>query len=117
MGERWTLSPPDSYLGRIVADIFRRKKLEWPRSIVTTISIHMRVDLLASGNFISVLPTYILRARGNGTWLRALDVNLGEAGPMAAITLKKRRPAGALKLFQEASRTVCKTIAASLGKT
>jgi DNA-binding transcriptional LysR family regulator len=117
MGERWTLSPPDSYLGRIVADVFRRKKLELPRSIVTTISIHMRVDLLASGDFISVLPTYILRRQGNSAWLRTLDVDLGEAGPIAAITLKKRGPAGTLKLFQETSRRVCKTIAASLRET
>ncbi|MEH2554109.1 DNA-binding transcriptional LysR family regulator [Bradyrhizobium algeriense] len=116
MGERWTLSPPDSYLGRIVADVFRRKNLELPRSIVTTISIHMRVDLLASGDFISVLPTYILRHQGNGTWLRALDVDLGEGGPIAAITLKKRHPTGALKLFQETSRKVCKAIATSLGE-
>jgi len=117
MGEQWTLSPPDSYLGLIVADIFRRNKLEWPRSIVTAISIHMRVNLLASGNFISVLPTTILRHRGNSAWLRALDVNLNEVGPIAAITLKKRRPAGALKLFQETSRRVSKTIATSLGET
>jgi DNA-binding transcriptional LysR family regulator len=117
MGERWTLSPPDSYLGRIVADIFRRKKLEWPRSIVTTISIHMRVNLLATGDFISVLPTTILRHQGNSAWLRALEVNLGEAGPIASITLKKRRPAGALKLFQETSRRVSKTFAASRGQS
>jgi len=117
MGEQWTLSPPDSYLGRFVADIFHRNKLELPRSIVTAISIHMRVNLLASGNFISVLPTTILRHRGNSAWLRVLDVNLNEAGPIAAITLKKRRPAGALKLFQEASRRVSKTIATSLGPT
>jgi DNA-binding transcriptional LysR family regulator len=116
MGEQWTLSPPDSYLGRFVADIFRRNKLELPRSIVTAISIHMRVNLLASGNFISVLPTTILRHRGNSSWLRVLDVNLKEAGPVAAVTLKKRRPAGALKLFEEASRTVSKTIATSLGE-
>jgi DNA-binding transcriptional LysR family regulator len=117
MGEQWTLSPPDSYLGRTVADLFRRKKLELPRSIVTTISIHMRVNLLASGNFISVLPTTILRHRGNSSWLRALNVDLDEAGPITAITLKKRRPAGALKLFQETSRRVCKTITTSLGQT
>jgi DNA-binding transcriptional LysR family regulator len=117
MGEQWTLSPPDSYLGLVVADIFRRNKLEWPRSIVTAISIHMRVNLLASGNFISVLPTTILRHRGNSAWLRMLDVDLKEAGPIAAIMLKKRRPTGALKLFLEASRKVSKTIATSLGET
>ena len=117
MGEQWTLSPPDSYLGRTVTDMFRRKKLELPHSIVTTISIHMRVNLLASGNFISVMPTTILRHRGNSTWLRVLDVNLGEVGPIAAVTLKKRRPPGTLRLFQETSRRVSKTIATSLGES
>jgi hypothetical protein len=60
-----------------------------------------------------VLPTTILRHRGNSAWLRALDVDLNEAGPIAAITLKKRRPPAALKLFLETSRRVCKTIAGS----
>jgi hypothetical protein len=85
-----------------------------PRSIVTTISIHMRVNLLASADFISVRPTTLLRHPGNSAWLRALEVNLDEtAPPVAATTLKKRRPPGALRLFQEASRSVCKTIAGS----
>jgi hypothetical protein len=46
-----------------------------------------------------------------------LDVDLKEAGPIAAIMLKKRRPAGALKRFLEESRKVSKTIATSLGET
>src|SRR5262245_5610118 len=108
MEERWTLSPPDSFLGRIVVDIFRRKGLELPPTVVTSISIYMRLNLMATGGFLTLLPTTMLQHRSNKAWLRALDVDLGDsAGSIALITVKKRRSAGAVKLFQEASRKVC----------
>jgi DNA-binding transcriptional LysR family regulator len=111
MEERWTLSPPDSFLGRIVVGIFRRKGLELPPTVVTSISIYMRLNLLATGGFLTLLPTTMLQHRSNKAWLRALDVDLGDsAGPIALITVKKRRSAGAVNLFQEASRRVCKDI-------
>ena len=61
MNERWTLSPPDSFLGRIVVDVFRRRKLELPRTVVTTVSLYRRLGRLASGRFLTVLPTTMLR--------------------------------------------------------
>src|SRR6202048_2297384 len=54
MGERWTLSPPDSFSGRIVVDLFRRRKLPLPPTVATTISIYMRLNLLATGGFLTV---------------------------------------------------------------
>src|SRR3979411_2811408 len=112
MGERWTLSPPDSFLGRIVVDLFRRRKLPLPPTVVTTISIYMRLNLLASGDFLTVLPLTMLRHRSNRAWLRALDVDLSDSSsPIAAITLKKRHSGGAVRLFLQASVEVCKGIA------
>ncbi len=112
MSERWTLSPPDSFLGRVVVDLFRHRKLPLPPTVVTTISIHMRLDLLASGRFLTVLPAQMLHYRSNKTWLRALDVDLHDSSqPIAFVTLKRRRASGALKLFEQASLEVCKTMA------
>jgi DNA-binding transcriptional LysR family regulator len=109
MRERWALSPPDSFFGRIVVDLFQRRKLPLPRNTVTTTSIFMRLNLMATGHFLSVLPTTILRHRSNKAWLRALKVDLGDStGPIAAITVKGRRSAGAVRLFQETSRAVCR---------
>jgi DNA-binding transcriptional LysR family regulator len=110
--ERWTLSPPDSFLGRIVVDLFRRRKLPVPSALVTTISIHMRLDLLASGGFLTILPAQMLRSPAQRAWLRALDVDLSDTlQPIAAITLKKRRVGGAVKLFEQASIETGKTMA------
>jgi DNA-binding transcriptional LysR family regulator len=105
MGEPWTLSPPESFLGRVVVDVFRRQQLPLPPAIVTTLSIHMRLNLLASGRFLTMLPAHMVRQRANRAWLRALNIDLPEsAGPIASITVKKRSVGGALKLFQQACR-------------
>lgn len=103
MEERWTLSPADSFLGRLVVDVFRRRKLELPPAVVTTISIHMRLNLLASGRFLTMLPLGMERYRANSAWLRALDVDLGDStGPIATLTIKNRRASGATRLFMTA---------------
>jgi DNA-binding transcriptional LysR family regulator len=103
MSERWTLSPPDSFLGRVVGDVFRRRKLDLPAALVTTLSIHMRLTLLASGRFLTMLPARMVRQRANRAWLRALNIDLPDsAGPIAAITLRNRSVSGAVTLFQKA---------------
>jgi DNA-binding transcriptional LysR family regulator len=111
MGERWALSPADSFLGRIVVELFHRRKLPLPLAVVTTISIYMRLNLLASGRFLSVMPLTMLRHRSNSAWLRALNVDLSDSSaPIASITLKKRRGGGTVKLFQEACVEVCRNM-------
>jgi DNA-binding transcriptional LysR family regulator len=105
MNERWALSPPDSYLGVMVVDIFRRRGLELPSAAVTSFSIFMRLTMLASGRFLTILPIEMLRHPTEKAWLRQVAVDLRDsARPVASITLKKRRVSGAVRLFQQASR-------------
>jgi DNA-binding transcriptional LysR family regulator len=114
MDERWALSPPDSFLGRVVVDVFRHRNLPLPAAVVTTVSIYMRLTLLASGKFISVLPLTMLRHPSSCAWLRAVEVDLADTtAPTALITIKRRRPSAPLKLFQQASLEVCKALAES----
>jgi DNA-binding transcriptional LysR family regulator len=114
MGEQWTLSPSDSFLGQVVVDLFRRRKLPLPPAVVTTISIHMRLNLLAGGNFLTVLPLQMLRYPSNKPWLRALDLDLRESSqPVVSVSLKRRRSGGAVRLFEQASVETCKLMAFS----
>jgi DNA-binding transcriptional LysR family regulator len=109
MNERWALSPPDSYLGVMVVDIFRRRGLELPSAAVTSISIFMRLTMLASGRFLTILPIEMLRHPTEKAWLRQIAVDLRDsARPVASITLKKRRVSGAVRLFQQTSRESAK---------
>ena len=95
-----------------VADVFRRRKLALPTAVVSTNSNYMQLNLLASGRFVSVLPSTFLRHRANSTWLRTLSVDLTDSsGPIASITVGKRRSAGAVKLFQAMSRAVSEEFA------
>jgi DNA-binding transcriptional LysR family regulator len=109
MEERWALSPAESFLGRVVADLFARRNLPLPAAVVTTVSVYMRLTLLASAKFISILPLTMLRHPSGTSWLRPLKVDLSDsAAPIALITLKKRQPSGALKLFRQATLDICK---------
>jgi DNA-binding transcriptional LysR family regulator len=107
LDEKWTLPPPDGYLGRIVADIFTRRKLPRPLVAVSTRSVHMQLNLIASGQFLGMLPARIIGDPANKAWLRALKVDLSDsADPVALITLKTKRLGGAATLFQRACRDV-----------
>lgn len=111
MEEQWALSPDDSFLGRVVADVFARRNLPLPPAVVRTVSVYMRMSLLASGKFISVLPLTMLQQPFGG-WLRPLSVELSDsAAPIALITLKKRQPSGPLRIFRQASLEICKRFA------
>ena len=111
MEERWTLSPPDSFLGQIVRETFRRSNLDLPATTVTSISIYMRLSLLVHGGFLSVLPVSMLQHPGDKTWLRALPVELRDpVANISAITLAKRRPGGAVKLFLESCRELARRL-------
>ena len=111
MQERWTLSPPESFLGQIVRETFRRSNLDLPVTTVTSISIYMRLTLLAHGGFLTILPMSMLSHPGDKKWLRALPVELRDPhANISAITLAKRRPAGAIKLFLESCREVAKAL-------
>jgi DNA-binding transcriptional LysR family regulator len=107
MQEQWALPPPDTFLGRVTADLFKRKRLSLPPSVVTTTSTLMRLNLMANG-FLSVLPTTMLRHRSYKPWLCTIKADLGDGGgPISAITVKGRRSRGAIKLFLQASHAVC----------
>lgn len=114
MNERWTLSPPDSFLGRLVAQGFREHDLELPAATVTSISVQMRLNLLDTGRFLTVLPSAMLHHPGNRNRFKALPVDLRDAaGPIASITLRKRPATGAVKLFADATRAEAKSIASA----
>ena len=49
--EQWTLPPPDSFMGRVWVDLFRRRRLPLPMAVVSSTSTFMRLNLLANGPF------------------------------------------------------------------
>lgn len=98
--EPWALLPYDVYPGTIVADAFRASGLEPPKATLTTLSLNMRNRLVASGRFLTILPSFSLRLPGRDPSLRALPVELpATRSPVGIVTLRNRTLSGLANLF------------------
>ena len=108
-GEPWVLPPPGSQIASVAVEAFRAKGLELPHAAVITDSPHVRMTLLATGRFLTILPVSALRypaARGE---LKALPVALPASRvPNGIVTLKNRTLGPAAHLFIEAARDAAK---------
>ena len=59
-GERWILPPADTMQGSLVPQVFRDNGSEMPQAFLTTLSIHLCCRLVASGQFVTMLPASVL---------------------------------------------------------
>jgi DNA-binding transcriptional LysR family regulator len=109
MDEPWTLLPPDSAFGALVAQFFRSAGFEPPRITVMTISEYMRNDLLATARFLTVLPRFMLKVPDRYPQLKALPVAFpNDPMPIGLITLKDRMLTPLANLFIESVRAIAK---------
>jgi DNA-binding transcriptional LysR family regulator len=106
-GERWLLQPSDSPPGRLSAEIFGSAGLAVPAALVTTLSIHLALRLVATGRFIATLPSSVLRFGPKDMPLRVLPLKLpAQPSTVGIITLKGRTPNPVGELFLNCAREV-----------
>jgi len=111
LSEPWLLFPYESFFGGVIADIFRANGLEPPKLTVSTLSIHAQNELLATGRFLTVLPSFMLRVRGQRLRLKALPVALPNAPmPIGLITVRNRTLTPTAQLFIDTIRARVKTL-------
>lgn len=112
--EPWTIFPFDSVFGSVIAEAFRTNGYEPPRLTVASPSLCVQNELMATGRFITVLPSFMLRTAGRHLQLKALPVALPNA-PMAIglITLKNRMLTPLAQLFIDNIRAFAKSLAKS----
>jgi DNA-binding transcriptional LysR family regulator len=112
--EPWVLFPYNSFFGGVIGDIFRINGHEPPRLTVSTLSVHAQDELLATGRFITVLPSFMLRVAGRPVPLKALPVELPNAPmPIGLITVKNRTLTPFAQLFIDNVRARAKSLAKS----
>jgi DNA-binding transcriptional LysR family regulator len=112
--EPWTLYPSDSFFGTVVAQAFRANGHEPPRLTVATLSFSAQMELLATGRFLTVLPSFMLRVPSPNLPLKALPVALPNARmPIGIITLKNRTLTPLAQLFIDTVRAFAKPLAKS----
>jgi DNA-binding transcriptional LysR family regulator len=110
--EPWVLFPYEGFFGGVIAEIFRANGHEPPRLTVSTLSIHAQNELLATGRFITVLPSFMLKLPGGNVPLKALPVALPNPPmPIGVITVKNRTLTPVAQLFIDRIRARVKTLA------
>jgi DNA-binding transcriptional LysR family regulator len=110
--ETWILPPPDTFPGSAAANLFRESGLNMPRTPLTTLSIHLCCRLAATGRFVTLLPSSIVRFSGRDLSLKMLPVKLPPRPPVqvAIVTLKNRTLSPAAEMFIECVREVSKSM-------
>jgi DNA-binding transcriptional LysR family regulator len=112
MGERWALAAPNTYLGELVRSAFRAQSLPMPQAVVTTSSMQLRLELMETGGFVTLASRSMVIHASRRARIKALPVAFGDdAGPMAAITLKKRQLTKVSGFVLEEAGLVAKSIA------
>ena len=112
MEEPWVLTPPESAVGAFFAEGFRTHGLNLPRPTVVAYAYEVRVSLLATGRYLTILPESVLRFPAANPRIKALPVELPlRRMPIGIITVKSRTLSPAAQLFVECAREVAKPLA------
>jgi DNA-binding transcriptional LysR family regulator len=89
--EPWVLTESDTLSHLRVAEAFAARGLGMPKTILLTISTHLRANLAGSGHYIATFPNSTLRAYGDRFSLKALPINFpAQPWPAVIVTLKNR---------------------------
>jgi DNA-binding transcriptional LysR family regulator len=103
----WVLPPYDSAPGALIAEVFRAHGFSPPRQSVKTIAIQLTVSLIASGEFVGILPTSVAALSAHRAGLRVLP--LKPSGPRISaeiVFLRNRTLSPAVESFINCAREV-----------
>jgi DNA-binding transcriptional LysR family regulator len=107
----WVLPPYDSAPGALVGGVFRANGFSPPKPLVKTIAIQLTVSLIASGEFVGILPMSVAALSAHQAALRVLP--LKSAGPRISaeiVFLKNRTLSPAVASFIDCTREVTKSL-------
>ena len=99
--------PPNPVVNAVLREAFEAEGLRVPAGKVTADSVLMRIHLLATGHFISVLPDSVLRSVAKQMSFKVLPINLRiKSPPITIVRLKNRTLSPVVQLFIEHLRAV-----------
>jgi DNA-binding transcriptional LysR family regulator len=110
--ESWCVPPAGSFAGSLLAEAFEAKGLPVPHISAVSFSIPLITALLATGNFLCLLPNSLLQLSPHRISFKVLPLELpAQPGPVGIITLAKRTLSPIARLFVEHAREVAKPLA------
>jgi DNA-binding transcriptional LysR family regulator len=111
VGGNWVLPPYDSAPGALVAEVFRASDVSPPRPLVKTIAIQLTVSLIATGEFVGILPASVAALSAHQAALKVLPIKSG--GPRISaemVFLRNRTLSPAVQAFINCTREVAKSL-------
>jgi DNA-binding transcriptional LysR family regulator len=116
INERWILQSANM-IRPLIEQAFGAHGLEVPRAKVSSLSVHVRNHLLATGRYLTILPGSVLRFNAKHWSLKALPIDLGiKPVPTAIVTLKNRTLSPVVQIFIEEARAIAKSLLAGGGR-
>jgi DNA-binding transcriptional LysR family regulator len=107
VSEKWIMFPATHVVSPYIEKMFRATGIEPPNASVETFSMHLRLHLLSTGRFLTIMQGSIVRFHAKQWSLRALPIVLRrDQAPIVAFTLKNRTMNPALQIFLQHARTV-----------
>jgi DNA-binding transcriptional LysR family regulator len=108
--EPWIFTP-NPVVNSFLQEAFEAEGLKAPSERVTAASILLRIHLIATGHFVSVLPDSVLRSVAKQMSFKVLPIDLRiKAPPVVIIRLKNRTLSPVVQLFIDHLREVTKSI-------
>ena len=106
---QWILAKSDTWNFSVVEEAFRQRGLGLPRVTMRTLSVHVRTNLLTTGEFVTVLPKSVIDLYGKRFALKTLPIELpARPWPVAIVTLKNRTLSPLAERFIASARAVVK---------
>src|SRR5262249_22285714 len=109
--EQWILPPSDSLARALVEAVFRESGLQMPHAPLNTLSIHLFLQLVASGRFVAMLPRSLMQFGGRNWPLKILPIKVpAKPRPVAIMRLKNRTLSPVARVFVDCARTVARAM-------
>jgi DNA-binding transcriptional LysR family regulator len=94
-------------------DACTARGLKTPNFVIMTFSLHLRIDLVTSGEFVTVLPRSTFQIISKRRSLIELPIRLSmQPTPLAIVTLRNRTLSPVADVFIQCARDVAKSISA-----
>jgi DNA-binding transcriptional LysR family regulator len=107
MGERWVLAQPGSLARSLQDETFRMNGLEPPSATVLTVSLHLYMRLVETGQWLGLVPASVMRFGGKHMRIKVLPVKIATPpAPVGFLIVRNRTLTPLAERFMECSRKV-----------
>jgi DNA-binding transcriptional LysR family regulator len=112
IGEPWVLAQPGSPARSLHEEVFRRSGLEVPSARVLTVSLHLHMRLLETGNWLGLIPASIMRFGGQRMHMKVLPIKVSSPpAPVGFVTVKDRTLTPLAERFIDCAREIANSAA------